>query len=494
MGPPKATIVLDTSALIHDLPLIIKVYEQAEQFDTELLLPQYTLKELDTIKDKNAISSELGKCSRAAINWLNRTMMYQESTILRGQQINEVSEDDLRCDDSILDCALYNKKSKYRQTLLMTNDNNLCLRAKVENLEAIVTSQVESENQIYEYLSELTADVMDLDEERPVTKAVNPFKQSDKEQESNDSEKSNAPNKKKVVEKRSSEVKYSQDAIMETEQSEEVVPTMQADDRHDSERTKNRSTPLDSIHSSKSGMHRQIKDKLSAMSKNTDKRNSSYSAQLSGKIESSKSTNNIERVHEPSESSSMQIDNSTCSYEKIDEEFDLREDEKNTNKKANETVSNNPTMLESIHNRPTSAESNRRVTRKHCTPDYTAENKNSNLTKLNTEIPPPVQRFGDRSSDIVSINILNLMDYYIHVEFTGDELRFLNYQKPDSLKEAVKMLPVFGYCLPVESPLLKSFIEAVKNSQRNGSDLEAKQFLIALSKNDHRYKNVCKNC
>lgn len=164
----KASLILDTSALLNSLAFVQSLAASALVFATELVLPREAIKELDCIKDREPLGSIVGSKAREAINWINRTLVSQnteETPVLRGQRFQETENPQLGGDDAILDCACFNLVSTQRLTILLSTDHNLCNRAVIEGLETLdpnapgVTS-----DKVFSAIETRTMNDMDLDE------------------------------------------------------------------------------------------------------------------------------------------------------------------------------------------------------------------------------------------------------------------------------------------------------------------------------------------
>lgn len=164
----KASLVLDTSALLNNLSFVQDIAARALDFDTELVLPREAITELDRIKDREPLGSSISFKARTAINWINKSLVAQniENTpVLRGQRFQESANPQLRGDDAILDCAAFNYATTQRLTILLSTDHNLCNRALIEGLDTLDPSAPGvTIDRIFSAISKRTMNDMDLDD------------------------------------------------------------------------------------------------------------------------------------------------------------------------------------------------------------------------------------------------------------------------------------------------------------------------------------------
>lgn len=129
------TVVVDTSTLLDRLPFVQQLFNEAQYHNVEILLAREVLEELDRIKDRHGVS-KLAETARAAIDWIGKSLSFQDPTtpVIRGQKTSQKLEPDLHGDAAILDCAMYNKQQKGKNTWLLSEDKNLCNRARLDGI------------------------------------------------------------------------------------------------------------------------------------------------------------------------------------------------------------------------------------------------------------------------------------------------------------------------------------------------------------------------
>jgi len=157
-----ASIVVDTSTLLHSLAYVQELAKKGPENSTEILLARELLRELDRIKDRFGVSGP-GAEARAAINWISSVFNFQdpETPALRGQAIHESRSPGLTGDDAILDCALYNVQT--RVTVLLSEDKNLCNRAMIDGIMSFQARQ-HSTDEILAYVRGKCLGQMELDD------------------------------------------------------------------------------------------------------------------------------------------------------------------------------------------------------------------------------------------------------------------------------------------------------------------------------------------
>ncbi|GAA5946991.1 hypothetical protein JCM3765_002105 [Sporobolomyces pararoseus] len=163
-------VVVDTNILISHLPLLRSFVELCTSLPPAqrptLLVPHIVLRELDGLKTSgkqtdipvhssashlkpNRMTASISTLARAATNWLLSVVPSSSSTsmpsIVRGQRKSEtlLSQHALRGgggennDSLVLDAAAYFVVNHSKRVVLVSDDNNLRLRAKFEQVETL---------------------------------------------------------------------------------------------------------------------------------------------------------------------------------------------------------------------------------------------------------------------------------------------------------------------------------------------------------------------
>lgn len=426
MEVPLASVVLDTSALIHSLELVKELYAHAAVNRLELLVPQTTFLELDRIKDREKTNKQLVSSVRKAINYLDETIRTQEVQIMRGQKTEEVIVPNLKADSAILDAALYVMKKKCRTTFLLSKDHSLCLRANVENIEAIELGVFHTSDEILQFIAEFTAESMDLDAPEGVElDFTNPFTALSPKQPVNSLVNTpfNTPFNTPVnVQKERKELKELNELNERNERNErnevnegvnELYQANGVNERHEVKEPERKRTVLESIYS-RANRARAAKEKENVYE------------MLGIETDTITQSKPLESIHRPKPSSNV----------------------------------TKSTPLESIHK-----------------PKQSGRQRQPKKSK--PALPEPVS-----GANALEANVVMLVDFYIRQQFSADELDMLKYKQPQKYADLAKLK---GYYMAVD---VKQFTDQMHKLKPSKLDRSAAEFLKKLAKQDKRYADI----
>ncbi|KAK4054933.1 hypothetical protein OIV83_000857 [Microbotryomycetes sp. JL201] len=153
----ETVVVLDTNILLRYLSTLqglVHVLNSEPCTAFVILVPHIVVSELDKLKTSTREASmqesqarmRIATLARRATNWILDNLASPSSprSVLRGQRRDEtlVDRDEFGCqavennDALVLDAALFHARVKGRRTYLLTEDKNLAVRAKMEDLVA----------------------------------------------------------------------------------------------------------------------------------------------------------------------------------------------------------------------------------------------------------------------------------------------------------------------------------------------------------------------
>ncbi|GMM56084.1 mRNA-processing endoribonuclease [Maudiozyma humilis] len=135
------TFVVDTNFIISHLDILEDLRSLFEKYQHTIVIPRYTIKELDGLKTMRSDAKEkdvsksnaVAKAARAANTWIYANLANTSSGVF-GQRITQRISLDAVKDDAILDCCIYFKERLNCFVLLLSNDKNLCLKALTEEI------------------------------------------------------------------------------------------------------------------------------------------------------------------------------------------------------------------------------------------------------------------------------------------------------------------------------------------------------------------------
>ncbi|ALC49866.1 CG7206 [Drosophila busckii] len=141
--------VLDTNVLIDELLFVEDLCKLAlcGTKGSMLYVPYIVIKELDGLKHNRANDALKSKLAQRAIRYLNNK--FDDSLKIQAQSSVEESEHliDVDCpDDSIVNCCLQ-LKAQVPHLMLLTNDDNLRLKANASNIQVSCRSDLKVEHQ-----------------------------------------------------------------------------------------------------------------------------------------------------------------------------------------------------------------------------------------------------------------------------------------------------------------------------------------------------------
>lgn len=129
-----ALLVLDTNFLLLHLHLLEQLRQIAPRYGITLVIPRTVMAELDGLKKG---MGDAAKNARQANDWVYACLA-AKSPAVRGQKLSEVRNGHLNADDAILDfCLFLNELPENILVVLVSNDNNLCAKALVENIRTV---------------------------------------------------------------------------------------------------------------------------------------------------------------------------------------------------------------------------------------------------------------------------------------------------------------------------------------------------------------------
>lgn len=146
-------LIADTNVLLSNLTAFQNLTILAKFYGFKIVMPREVTRELDLLKTSSKIDEQgknIGLAARKVIKW-----MFDEfsanSSVIRGQKVDEVLDDQTLNDDSIYDCLMF-FKSKLPKTglkdiplrgliVLLSNDKNLCIRALNDSILTITFTQ-----------------------------------------------------------------------------------------------------------------------------------------------------------------------------------------------------------------------------------------------------------------------------------------------------------------------------------------------------------------
>ncbi|KAK4058002.1 hypothetical protein OIO90_000741 [Microbotryomycetes sp. JL221] len=165
----SAMIVLDTNILLRHLSLlrdVVTLLNSSDRPSVNVLVPHIVISELDKLKtvDRLAGSSDsrtrtaISTLARRAISWLleNLAGSTTAASALRGQRKDETlitPQSDISVennDELVLDAALFHAQAKRRRVVLLTEDKNLVVKARVEGIDALGIQQSSSAQHLLE--------------------------------------------------------------------------------------------------------------------------------------------------------------------------------------------------------------------------------------------------------------------------------------------------------------------------------------------------------
>ncbi|KAH8267265.1 hypothetical protein KR026_010454, partial [Drosophila bipectinata] len=141
--------VLDTNVLMHNIKFVenlVKVVLPGT-VGSMIYIPYIVIKELDKLKAKNGVENTKRQLAIRAISYLNT--QFDETLDIQAQSAVDAAEHliDVDCpDDSIVNCCLQ-LKNEVPHMMLLTNDSNLRLKGKVNNIEVSCRSDLMAQYQ-----------------------------------------------------------------------------------------------------------------------------------------------------------------------------------------------------------------------------------------------------------------------------------------------------------------------------------------------------------
>ncbi|KAI5779994.1 PIN domain-containing protein [Geopyxis carbonaria] len=143
---PRYVLVVDTSFILTHLQVVNDLVNANESWGNVVMIPWAVVMELDGLKNSNrsveSVSKRgdmnIGVLARRANTWASKKLG-SNFPGLWGQMKEESKEKDptLRGDDAILDCCRVVKEDWNYKTAILSNDNNLCLKALVYGIKAV---------------------------------------------------------------------------------------------------------------------------------------------------------------------------------------------------------------------------------------------------------------------------------------------------------------------------------------------------------------------
>ncbi|KAF8462550.1 PIN domain-containing protein [Kalaharituber pfeilii] len=150
---PAFLLVMDTSFILSHLHLVESIVSLHEPYRSVVLIPWATIQELDGLRKSSgritttssvglkgsnhaprpARTVEVAKLARQAVNWQHKMFQIVHKGVW-GQRREESIERNLSGDDAILDCCRYFSEREGILTVLLSDDRNLCVKARVYDL------------------------------------------------------------------------------------------------------------------------------------------------------------------------------------------------------------------------------------------------------------------------------------------------------------------------------------------------------------------------
>lgn len=139
-------LVVDTNFIISHLNILNDLKDLAEEYGLRIIIPITVVRELDGLKSSNKQVSDsenriagktVGHLARWANDWIY-TALANNTTVIKGQKLNQRLDKSTYQDDAILDCCLYFQQYNLNVlVILLSNDKNLCNKALTDDIKTV---------------------------------------------------------------------------------------------------------------------------------------------------------------------------------------------------------------------------------------------------------------------------------------------------------------------------------------------------------------------
>ncbi|KAK9447489.1 PIN domain-containing protein [Limtongia smithiae] len=142
--------VIDTNFAISHLPILDDLRRLQSRFARRgylLVFPPTVISELDTFKTvhipcglgirRSKHQSDVATLARQTNRWLYSALAEWDPAVYCSRRDERIVASGLRGDDTILDCCNYFTKVRGKEIVLLSNDQNLCIKALTSSLKTV---------------------------------------------------------------------------------------------------------------------------------------------------------------------------------------------------------------------------------------------------------------------------------------------------------------------------------------------------------------------